>query len=63
MNAIDAIDAINAIDATNAIDAIDAMNAIDATTARKIWDLLTPAERRNAVVLLGLMLIGMVQTP
>jgi hypothetical protein len=38
------------------------MNATDATTARKIWDLLTSAERRSAVVLLGLMLIGMVQT-
>jgi len=30
------------------------------STARKIWDLLTFAERRSAVVLLGLMLIGMV---
>jgi hypothetical protein len=39
------------------------MDAIDATTPRKIWDLLTPAERRSAVVLLGLMVIGMVQTP
>ena len=28
--------------------------------AQKIWDLLTPAERRNAVILLGLMIIGMV---
>lgn len=28
--------------------------------ARKIWDLLTPVERRSAVMLLGLMLIGMV---
>lgn len=28
-------------------------------TARKIWSLLTLAERRNAVVLLGLMVIGM----
>jgi hypothetical protein len=35
---------------------------MNATVARKIWDLLTPAERRSAVVLLGLMLIGMVQT-
>ena len=30
------------------------------STARKIWDLLTSAERRSAVVLLGLMVIGMV---
>lgn len=30
------------------------------TTARKIWDLLTFAERRSVVVLLGLMFIGMV---
>jgi len=37
-------------------------DAINASTARKIWDLLTPAERRSAVVLLGLMVIGMVQT-
>ena len=29
------------------------------STARKIWGLLTPVERRSAVVLLGLMLIGM----
>ena len=29
------------------------------TTARKIWSLLTPAERRSAVALLGLMIIGM----
>jgi hypothetical protein len=39
------------------------MNAIDATdapVARKIWDLLTSAERRSAVVLLSLMVIGMV---
>jgi hypothetical protein len=35
---------------------------MNAPAARKIWDLLTPAERRSAVVLLGLMLIGMVQT-
>ena len=27
---------------------------------RKIWSLITPAERRSAVILLGLMLIGMV---
>jgi len=27
-----------------------------------MWDLLTPAERRSAVVLLGLMCVGMVQT-
>ena len=32
---------------------------INLSTAQKIWSLLTPAERRNAVVLLGLMLIGM----
>src|SRR3989344_6881961 len=30
------------------------------STARKIWGLLTSAERRSAVVLLGLMFIGMV---
>jgi ABC-type multidrug transport system fused ATPase/permease subunit len=30
------------------------------STARKIWNLLTSAERRNAAALLGLMLIGMV---
>ena len=30
------------------------------STARKIWNLLTSAERRSAVVLLGLMFIGMV---
>lgn len=30
------------------------------STARKIWDLLTVAERRSAVMLLGLMFIGMV---
>ena len=30
------------------------------STPRTIWDLLTPAERRSAVVLLGLMVIGMV---
>jgi len=41
---------------------IDAINAMNATTARKIWDLLTSSERRSAVVLLGLMIIGMVQT-
>lgn len=29
------------------------------STTQKIWGLLTPAERRNAVVLLGLMIIGM----
>ena len=29
------------------------------TTARKIWDLLTFAERRSAVVLLGMIFIGM----
>ena len=28
-------------------------------TARKIWDMLTPAQRRSAVVLLALMLVGM----
>lgn len=39
---------------------MNAMNATDATVARKIWDLLTPAERRSAVVLLGLMCVGMV---
>jgi len=33
---------------------------MNASTPRKIWDLLTPAERRSAVVLLGLMFIGMV---
>lgn len=32
----------------------------DVSTSRKIWGLLTPAERRSAVVLLGLMFIGMV---
>jgi hypothetical protein len=56
------MNAMNAMTATDAMDAIDAMNATDGTVARKIWDLLTPAERRSAVVLLGLMLIGMVQT-
>jgi ABC-type multidrug transport system fused ATPase/permease subunit len=30
------------------------------STAQKIWDLLTPVEQRNAVMLLGLMIIGMV---
>ena len=30
------------------------------STTQKIWSLLTPAERRSAVVLLGLMVIGMV---
>jgi ABC-type multidrug transport system fused ATPase/permease subunit len=30
------------------------------STARKFWNLLTPAEQRSAVVLLGLMTIGMV---
>ena len=30
------------------------------STARKIWSLLTSAERRSAVVLLGMMLVGMV---
>jgi hypothetical protein len=35
---------------------------MNASTARKIWGLLTPAERRSAVVLLGLMCVGMVQT-
>ena len=30
------------------------------STARKIWSLLTSAERRSAVMLLGLMFIGMV---
>ena len=30
------------------------------SSAQKIWSLLTPAERRNAMILLGLMLIGMV---
>ena len=29
------------------------------STAQKIWSLLTPAERRSAVALLGLMIIGM----
>ena len=29
------------------------------STARKIWALLTPSERRNVVMLLGLMIIGM----
>jgi len=33
---------------------------MNAPTARKIWDLLTSAERRSAVVLLGLMCVGMV---
>jgi ABC-type multidrug transport system fused ATPase/permease subunit len=33
---------------------------MNATTARKIWDLLTLAERRSAMVLLGLMCVGMV---
>ena len=28
--------------------------------ANKVWDMLMPAERRNALVLLALMLIGMV---
>jgi len=56
MNAIDAPYAINT--ARNRRN--DAMNAIDATVARKIWDLLTSAERRSAVVLLGLMCVGMV---
>jgi hypothetical protein len=41
---------------------MDAINATDATVARKIWDPLTSAERRSAVVLPGLMVIGMVQT-
>jgi len=36
---------------------------MNASTPRKIWDLLTSAERRSAVVLLGLMFIGIVQTP
>jgi hypothetical protein len=45
------------------MNAIDAINAMNAPAARKIWDLLTSAERRSAVVLLGLMVIGMVQTP
>ncbi len=30
------------------------------TTAQKLWHLLTPDQRRAAIVLLGLMLIGMV---
>src|SRR3990170_36406 len=30
------------------------------STAHKIWDLLTSAERRSVMVLLGLMFIGMV---
>ena len=54
--------AINAINAINAIDATDAIDAMNATVARKIWDLLTSADRRSTVVLLGLMCIGMVQT-
>ncbi len=29
------------------------------STAQKIWDMLTPVQRRNAAVLLGFMLIGM----
>lgn len=33
---------------------------IDLSTAHKIWSLLTSAERRSALVLLGLMFIGMV---
>ncbi len=33
---------------------------VNVSTAGKIWDLLTSAERRSAVVLLGLMFIGMV---
>jgi len=33
---------------------------MNASTARKIWDLLTPVERRSAMALLGLMVIGMV---
>ena len=32
----------------------------EVSTARKIWSLLTPTERRSAVTLLGLMFIGMV---
>lgn len=28
-------------------------------TVHEIWDLITPAERRSAVVLMSLMLIGM----
>lgn len=35
-------------------------STIKLSTARKIWNLLTPAERRSAVVLLGLMCVGMV---
>jgi len=35
---------------------------MNASTPRKIRGLLTPAERRSAVVLLGLMFIGTVQT-
>jgi hypothetical protein len=46
----------------DAINAMDAMNATDATVAQKIWNLLTSAERRSAVVLLALMVIGMAQT-
>jgi len=34
-------------------------DAIDATT-HKIWDVLTPSERKSALVLLGLMVIGMI---
>lgn len=30
------------------------------STARKIWELLTHADRRSAVILLGLMLVGMI---
>jgi hypothetical protein len=41
---------------------MNATDAMNATTARKIWDLLTSAERRSVVVLLGLMCVGMVQT-
>jgi hypothetical protein len=52
----------HAINAINAIDATDAIEAMNATVARKIWDLLTSADRRSTVVLLGLMCIGMVQT-
>lgn len=36
------------------------MSPANLTTAHKIWSLLAPAERRNAGVLLGLMLVGMV---
>lgn len=35
-------------------------STIKLSTTKKIWGLLTPVERRSAVVLLGLMLIGMV---